>query len=137
MDDSTLRRYLAWKYRRRVPVSDEDGLTSPREVYRDLVKSDFAPALRSVGLRGSNGRFKLPSTVCWAQLGFQKSWFSDRQEVRFTVNLSFVTTDEWERKRAELPHLPAAPAPTVRYWLGQTVERIGWLTRSAPTSGGR
>lgn len=34
------------------------------------MKASFGPALRAEGMRGSGGRFELPSDVVWAQLGF-------------------------------------------------------------------
>jgi hypothetical protein len=42
---------------------------SPQDVYADMMKTTFAPALRAAGLRGSSGRFELPSDIYWAQLG--------------------------------------------------------------------
>jgi hypothetical protein len=86
-DEEAVRRFAAWKHRRKQPAHGELDMPTPQEVYAGLMKSAFSPALREARLRGSNGRFELPSDVYWAQLGFQKSMYSDGQEVRFTVNL--------------------------------------------------
>lgn len=92
------------------------------------MKSDFGPALRSAGLRGSNGRFELPSERYWAQLGFQKSAHSDRQEVRFTVNLSVIGRDEWDTQTATKPYLGERPTPNTKYGAWADQVRIGQLT---------
>jgi hypothetical protein len=79
-------------------------------------------------MRGSGGRFELPSDVYWAQLGFQKSAFSDGREVRFTVNLSVIRRDEWAKQAEAKPYLGERPTPNTHYgaWADQT--RIGSLT---------
>lgn len=59
------------------------------------MKNQVAPMLRANRLVGSNGRFSVKSETHWALLGFQKSAYSDRSEIRFTVNLLVVRRDEW------------------------------------------
>ena len=83
-------RFKAWKHRPKdfSPGSETDP--TPQQVYDDLMKGSFAPALRAVGLKGSGGRFELPSEEYWAQLGFQKSAFSDSTALKSTVNLSVI-----------------------------------------------
>ncbi len=44
------------------------------------VKDLISPALRTMGFKGSGGRYQLPSEDQWALLGFQKSTFSDALE---------------------------------------------------------
>ncbi|WP_091074744.1 DUF4304 domain-containing protein [Microlunatus sagamiharensis] len=91
------------------------------------MKTAFAPFLRERGFRGSSGRFELPSDTHWAQLGFQKSAYSDRAELRFTINLSVISRNEWAQQLQANPHLGARPTPTISYgsWADQT--RIGML----------
>jgi hypothetical protein len=127
-DEDVLRRFAAWKHRRKGSAGDSVETASPQQVYADLMKSVFSPALREAGLRGSGGRFELPSATLWAQLGFQKSAYSDGQEVRFTVNLLSVRRDEWSAWASAEPHLGQQPSPTMHYgdWVEQT--RIGHLT---------
>jgi hypothetical protein len=127
-DEATVRQVAAWKHRQRDRGLASDGSPSPQDVYADLMKTAFAPALRAVGLRGSNGRFELPSDIYWAQLGFQKSSFSGADEVRFTVNLSVITRAEWESQKAAKPYLGRRPTPITHCgpWADQV--RIGQLT---------
>jgi hypothetical protein len=94
------------------------------------MKTAFAPALRDAGLRGSSGRFELPSDVHWAQLGFQKSAYSSSGEIRFTVNLSVISRAEWARQSAAQPYSGKRPTPTVQYGPWADQRRIGQLTPS-------
>lgn len=91
------------------------------------MKQTFAPALRQAGLRGSAGRFELPSDQHWALLGFQKSAYSDSSEVRFTVNLAVIDRTVWAERAAAKPHLGKRPSPGILYgdWAEQI--RIGAL----------
>jgi len=126
--EAAVRQLTAWKHRQRDKTIRGDGQLSPQDVYADMMKTAFAPALRAAGLRGSNGRFELPSDIHWAQLGFQKSSHSGADEVRFTVNLSVIGRAEWERQKAAKPYLGRQPKPTFNYgpWADQA--RIGELT---------
>ena len=128
-DEAAVRQLAAWKHRRRDRSSiTSDGLPSPQDVYANLMKTAFSPALRAAGFRGSNGRFALPSDIYWAQLGFQKSSYSGADEVQFTVNLSVIGRAEWESQRAAKPYLGRQPKPCTLYgpWADQV--RIGQLT---------
>jgi len=125
--ETAVRQLAAWKHRQRDKNIRADG-TSPQDVYADLMKTTFGPALRAAGLRGSNGRFELPSDIYWAQLGFQKSSYSGADELRFTVNLSAISRTEWDIHKAARPNLGRQPTPTIHYgpWADQA--RIGQLT---------
>jgi hypothetical protein len=127
-DLAVVRRFAAWKHRRRTPVQQDSGSPSPQDVYAAFMKTAFAPALRDAGLRGSNGRFELPSETYWAQLGFQKSAYSDGHELRFTVNLSVIRREEWDAQAATKSYLGKRPTPSTLYgnWADQV--RIGMLT---------
>jgi hypothetical protein len=127
-DEETVRRFAAWKRRRRTPGRGDGDTRSPQDVYAELMKKSFGPALREVGLRGSGGRFELPSDVYWAQLGFQKSAYSDGQEIRFTVNLSVILRDEWTQQTEAKPYLGARPTPTNHYGSWADQARIGTRT---------
>jgi hypothetical protein len=111
-----------------MPASGDD--LTQQQVYDVLMKSTFAPALRSLGLKGSAGRFELPSDRYWAQLGFQKSSFSDSASLKFTVNLSVIVRDTWTEQSTVNPRLGTKPAPNTFYgsWAEQT--RVGRLTPS-------
>ena len=127
-DAEAARSFRAWKHRRRQPVPTGDAITTPQEVYADLMKTAFAPALRAAGLRGSGGRFELPSERYWAQLGFQKSAYSSGDELRFTINVSVIARDEWARQSAAKPYLGKRPTPSTEYGAWARRARIGCLT---------
>lgn len=121
-------RRKVWKHRPKEAPGATTTSRSPQEVYAEWMKATFGPALRGAGLRGSGGRFELPSDVFWAQLGFQKSAYSDGQEVRFTVNLSVIRRDEWEAQAASAPHLGQRPSPSTHYGAWADQVRLGRLT---------
>jgi hypothetical protein len=129
-DQRFLDRFKAWKHRPKDyrPGSEADPTT--QQVYDELIKATFTPALRNAGLKGSGGRFELPSERYWAQLGFQKSAYSDADTLQFTVNLSVISRDAWAELAAAKPHLGKKPSPSTFYgsWAEQT--RIGTLTAS-------
>lgn len=101
---------------------------TPQQVYADLMKTRFAPALRRAGLKGSAGRFQLPSDKYWALLGFQKSAYSDSTEVQFTVNLSVISRDVWTEQVSARTDLGAQPKPGTFYGSWAEQIRIGKLT---------
>ncbi len=130
-DRDFFERFKAWKHR---PKDFSPGSTTdptPQQVYDDLMKGSFAPALRAVGLKGSGGRFQLPSDTYWSQLGFQKSSYSDSSALEFTVNLSVISREVWAERALTKPHWGKKPAPSTFYgsWADQV--RIGKLTPSA------
>jgi hypothetical protein len=95
----------------------------------------FAPRLLDAGLRGSNGRFELPSNDHWAQLGFQKSAYSDGHEIHFTVNLSIIRRDVWAEQVANKPQPRSNGIENPGEDTGKRLEittAIEWI--SAPTA---
>ena len=129
-DRAFFERFKAWKHRPKdnSPASDSDP--TPQQVYDHLMKESFAPALREVGLKGSGGRFELPSEKYWAQLGFQKSAFSDSAALAFTVNLSVIGREVWAEHAAAQPHLGKRPKPSTFYGSWAEQVRIGGLMPS-------
>lgn len=127
IDGEELRCFLAWRRRPHQTGSTAPDAPTAQSIYIELMKTRFAPWLRGSGLRGSDGRFELPSESHWAQLGFQKSAYSDRTEIRFTINLLAISRAEWESQRAAKPYLGTKPKPGTLYgdWAQQT--RIGAL----------
>jgi hypothetical protein len=107
------------------PTSGSD--LTQQQVYDRLMRSSFAPALRKVGMKGSGGRFELPSQPYWVQLGFQKSAFSGSDSVTFTVNLSVISRQKWAEQVAADPALGSRPAPSVDYGSWCEWARIGEL----------
>ena len=102
-------KWLRWPTRKRVSANAVG--VAAQSIYQDIVKDSLSPALRQLGFKGSGGRYSLPCAHCWAQLGFQKSVYSDAEEVQFTANLQVVNTSDWAEARTERPYLPERPAP--------------------------
>ena len=127
-NEATIRRFALWKHRRRASGPAAPSETTAQSVYAELMKQRFAPFLREAGLRGSGGRFELASEARWLLLGFQKSAHSDRDHVRFTVNLLAICREEWESKRAAKPYLGSKPRPSTHYGNWAEHARIGQLT---------
>jgi hypothetical protein len=127
-DRAVLERFKAWKHRKKGHNTGAHDDPRPQEVYSELMKNAFAPALREAGLKGSGARFELPSERFWAQLGFQKSAYSDGLEVRFTVNLSVIRRDEWEKQTSAKPHLGERPTPSTHYGTWADQVRLAQLT---------
>jgi hypothetical protein len=81
-------------------------MASAQEMFKAMLRDEVAPALRSMGFKGSGQNFALPSDSHWALLGFQRSQSNDRSRVSFTVNVVVVPRDVWERgSRAAWPDL--------------------------------
>src|SRR5690349_15989611 len=74
-------------------------METAHQAYAALVKAGLSPGFRARGWTGSGGRYQLPSETHWVLAGTQKSASSDRDEVRFTVNLLVVSRDDWSEIR--------------------------------------
>jgi hypothetical protein len=112
-------------------------LSTAQETYRDVIKREIAPPLRALGFKGSGQNYELPSATHWALLGFQKSAWSNKSTVRFTVNLTVVDRDDWARLAGEYRQIgerpsansyPAAPIFPAVYESSYWHSRLGELT---------
>ncbi len=95
--------------------------TIAREAFSVMLRDHIAPALREMGFTGSGQTFMLHTPHHYAQLGFQKSHYYD---VRFTINVSVVSSGKWEDARRADPKLPVRPAANSMYYNDLT-----WFTR--------
>jgi hypothetical protein len=129
-DRAFFDRFKAWKHRPKDFRATSENDPTPQVVYADLMKSAFAPSLRAAGLKGSGGRFELASDKYWAQLGFQKSAFSDSSVLKFTVNLSVIDRGVWAEQAAAKSHLGTKPSPSIHYGSWAEQVRIGRLMPS-------
>ena len=129
-DRAFIDRFKLWKHRPKDFTPGSDADPTAQQVYDGLMKETFAPALRKAGLKGSGGRFELPSEAYWSQLGFQKSAHSDTSALQFTVNLSVISREVWAQRTSTNPHLGKKPTPNIRYGTWATQLRIGDLTQS-------
>jgi len=118
---------VAWMSRVRGRNAPAVSDIAAQDIYASMVKDRISPRLREEGLVGSSGRYAVPSDSHWALVGFQKSAFSDRNEVRFTINLVAVGKPEWEQLRLEHPYLAKRPQPTFHHPEPALSMRIGQL----------
>jgi hypothetical protein len=102
-------------------------VVSAQDEFRRFLRDLVSPAMRSVGLRGSAGRYYLPSLSCLAFVGFQKSEWSTGSAVNFTMNLKVVSREVWKLARVDQSWLPETPAPNTRYPVAEWSPRIGSL----------
>ena len=103
------------------------GVVSAQDEFRGFLRDLVPPAMRSAGLRGSAGRYCLPSPSCFALVGFRKSEWSTGSAVTFTVSLKVVSREVWKLARADQSLLPQTPAPTTRYPVAEWSPRIASL----------
>ena len=87
---------LANMFADRFAVHCFDDLTTAQEQYRVLVRDHLSPRFRSLGRKGSSGKYSLPvSARGWALVAMEKWRYSDRAEVRFRINLFTVSQAAW------------------------------------------
>lgn len=123
-EEPGFKAWMTWRSRRKKPSAE---VSRPvQETYKELVKDQISPAVRDSGLKGSAGRYQLPSDDHWALVGFQKSAYSDAEHIKFTVNLFVVSRDEWELARADHSFYPEKPTAGT-HWAAGTQTRIGRL----------
>jgi hypothetical protein len=73
-----------------------DDLTTAQEQYRVLVRDHVSPKIRSLGLKGSSGKYSLPVPAPgWALVAMEKWRYSSRAEVRFRIKLFTVSQAAW------------------------------------------
>ncbi len=96
-------------------------------MFATALRYDLGPTLRAAGFKGSGSNFHLPSDSHFAMIGFQKSQYSDRDSLKFTINLKVVPKAVWEGIRQQRPHLPVKPLPSTQYGNFEWHERIGLL----------
>ena len=58
-------------------------VATAQESYRQMIKAQLAPGLRSLGFTGSGRTYDLGWAEHWAMLGLQASQWSDREELTF------------------------------------------------------
>lgn len=101
-------------------------MSTAQELFKSLMKDHIASKLREIGFKGSGQNYSFPSEEYWALLSFQKSMFSDSNEIRFTMNLLVMSKKEWDKFRSERSNFPTKPNPTTQWGVGWT-RRIGFL----------
>ncbi len=86
-------------------------MATAQERFTAMLRDEVAPRLRAMGFKGSGQNFALPSESHWSLLGFQRSAFSDKDKVAFTINLTVVGRRNWEEgsRRAWPTQPPRTP----------------------------
>lgn len=111
--------------------------TAP-DAFKRLLRDVVAPELRRQGLKGSGQAYILPDGVYWAQVGFQKSTSSNRDLVKFTINLKVTNKEWWDQQRRDHSPVKDTPPPGVdrKSWDALRLERSAYPPRpSANTFG--
>jgi hypothetical protein len=97
-------------------------------MYADMLRVEIAPRLRALGLKGSGATYVLPDDDRWLLVAFQKDYYSRRDCVNFTVNLTVADKKAWDLARQYDPSLPIRPSGNTSYNGGSTkVLRLGNL----------
>jgi hypothetical protein len=97
-----------------------------------MIRGDLAPALRALGFKGSGQVYTLPDAENWALVGIQRSQFSDRNDLRFTINLTVADKAMWAKRRADHLWLPERPSANTSYGGDIWQARIGQLMPERP-----
>lgn len=107
------------------------AFATTQEAYTSLLRDHIAPALRSLGFKGSGASFTADRDGVIVNLGFERSRFGDRRETLIAVNLTVASMDDWARARESFPFLPPRPAPNEGYLeqfgTGAWQDRVGLL----------
>jgi hypothetical protein len=100
-----------------------------------MLRDTVAPALREMGFAGSGKRFAFRPGVPtgdFALLGVQGWKYNDASLAMFTLNLMFLTAEDWALAQAQAAQwglMPdAKPSPNTTYFVGWE-ERVGYLSR--------
>lgn len=110
------------------PAPDRTPPAKATDLFKQIVKDQWAPVLRHEGLKGSGRVFVLPDDHDWAMLGFQSSTSSNAEWVKFTMNLLVVGKDEYEDVRTRASYLSERPSPNVVGGPHRYLERVGRMT---------
>lgn len=109
-----------------------------QEVFARLMRDVVAPELRRQGHKGSGSVYLLPDAAYWAQVGFQKSMSSDRDRVKFTINLKVSEKAWWDEQRRD--HSPVKDTPPSGIdrasWDARRLERSAYPARPSASSFG-
>ncbi len=97
-----------------------------QDSFREFTKAALAPMFRELGFKGSGQKFSFPASDHFIQIGVQKSSYSDKDEIRFTLNVQIVPIGEWAEAAKLRAHFPKVPSPNTYYGVGFQ-ERVGLM----------
>ncbi len=69
---------------------------SSQNIYTEFLNEYISPALRKRNFSGSAGIYQMPNDKAYILIGFQKSKWSTKQNVEFTVNVSVISKEVWD-----------------------------------------
>jgi hypothetical protein len=96
------------------PTASRVGPTA-QAVYADMLRTEIAARLRGLGFQGSGSSYVLPDDDRSLIVAFQKDYYSRKDCVRFTVNLSVADKREWAEARVATTSLPHRPSGNAHY----------------------
>ena len=102
-------------------------MATAQETFTEMLKFGVRPRFKALGFTGSGTTFVWPSTVAFCHLGFQRSLSSNRDTLKFTINVTAVDKAAWELARQSRSHLPVKPSPNTFYGTFVWQSRIGEL----------
>jgi hypothetical protein len=78
-------------------------MATAQDQFANLIRDYFAPSLRQLGFKGSTQEYAFPDDTCWILIGVQRSAFSDRNDLRMTLNVTVANKQVWDAMRAANP----------------------------------
>ena len=106
---------------------DAKDAKDAKQMVAAMLKERVAPALRSMGFKGSGQHYHLPVPDHFALLGFQKLRFGTRHDVMFTINLLACSHADWAALVEENPRYGPNPVLGAHYEEPLWSQRIGFL----------
>lgn len=97
-----------------------------QDSFKEFSRSALAPMFRELGFKGSGQKYSFPAPDHFIQVGVQKSFYSDKDEIRFTLNVQIVLVKDWVAAATQRSHFPKVPSPNTYYGVGFQ-ERIGLM----------
>jgi hypothetical protein len=101
--------------------------TTAQDAFKTMMREHIAPALRSLGFKGSGPAFYLPSESHHPIIGFLKSKYSRPDVIQFVVNVTAVSKRDWEAAKQRIPDMGDRPPPNGGYFPGKWHWRLGHL----------
>lgn len=97
---------------------ESETARNAQEWFRLMVETSLAPGLRELGFFGAGRRFRMAFDGHWAEVVIAQGRSHFPETVRFTLQLSVISRNEWTEQLRVRPYYPAND-------LGAT-QRIGW-----------
>jgi len=93
-------------------------MMTAQDSFKEFMKAELAPMFRDLGFKGSGQRYRYPASDHFVHVGVQKSCYSDKDEIRFTLNVQIIAIEKWAEATDQRPHFPKVPSPNTHYGVG-------------------